>query len=45
VASHEESNPARWDLKRLAKGMAEDEQLAASGLEAWAGALEAEDRH
>jgi predicted DNA-binding antitoxin AbrB/MazE fold protein len=37
-------DPARWDLKRLAKGASEDEALAATGLDAWADALEAEDR-
>jgi predicted DNA-binding antitoxin AbrB/MazE fold protein len=37
-------DPARWDLKRLAQGAAEDQALAASGLDAWADALEAEDR-
>jgi predicted DNA-binding antitoxin AbrB/MazE fold protein len=36
-------DPARWDLKRLAQGASEDEALAASGLDAWADALEAED--
>jgi predicted DNA-binding antitoxin AbrB/MazE fold protein len=35
---------ARWDLKRLAQAGTEDEALAASGLDAWADALEAEDR-
>jgi predicted DNA-binding antitoxin AbrB/MazE fold protein len=34
----------RWDLKRLAQTAAEDEALAASGLDEWADALEAEDR-
>jgi predicted DNA-binding antitoxin AbrB/MazE fold protein len=37
-------DPARWDLKRLAQAAAEDEALAASGLDGWANALEAEDR-
>jgi predicted DNA-binding antitoxin AbrB/MazE fold protein len=37
-------DPARWDLTRLAQAAAEDEALAASGLDAWADALEAEDR-
>jgi predicted DNA-binding antitoxin AbrB/MazE fold protein len=37
-------DPARWNLKRLAQVAAEDEALAASGLDAWADALEAEDR-
>jgi predicted DNA-binding antitoxin AbrB/MazE fold protein len=37
-------DPARWDLKRLAQGASEDEALAATGLDAWADALEAEDR-
>jgi hypothetical protein len=31
-------------MKRLAQAAPEDEALAASGLEAWADALEAEDR-
>jgi hypothetical protein len=35
---------ARWDMKRLAVGNAEDETLASSGLDACAGALDAEDR-
>ena len=35
---------ARWDLKRLAQSAAEDEALAACGVDAWAGALEVEDR-
>jgi hypothetical protein len=35
---------ARWDLKRLAQSAAEDETLAASGVDAWADALEVEDR-
>ena len=37
-------DPARWDLKRLAHAASEDETLAASGLDAWADALETEDR-
>lgn len=36
-------DPARWDLNRLAQTAAEDEALAATGLDAWADALEAED--
>jgi predicted DNA-binding antitoxin AbrB/MazE fold protein len=36
-------DPARWDLKRLGQAAGEDQALAASGLEAWADALEAED--
>ena len=35
---------SRWDLKRLAAGAAADETLAATGLDAWADALDAEDR-
>jgi predicted DNA-binding antitoxin AbrB/MazE fold protein len=35
---------SRWDLKRLAAGAADDETLAATGLDAWADALDAEDR-
>lgn len=34
----------RWDLKRLATGTPEDETLAAVGLDAWADALDVEDR-
>jgi predicted DNA-binding antitoxin AbrB/MazE fold protein len=37
-------DPTRWDLKRLAAGAAEEETLAASGLDSWADALDAEDR-
>ena len=37
-------DPARWDMKRLAVGSVEDETLAGAGLDAWADALEAEDR-
>jgi predicted DNA-binding antitoxin AbrB/MazE fold protein len=35
---------ARWDLKRLAQGAADDEALAQDGLDVWTDALEAEDR-
>jgi predicted DNA-binding antitoxin AbrB/MazE fold protein len=35
---------SRWDLKRLAAMATEDEALAASGLDGWVDALEAEDR-
>jgi predicted DNA-binding antitoxin AbrB/MazE fold protein len=35
---------SRWDLKRLASAAAEDEALAASGLDAWADTLEDEER-
>jgi predicted DNA-binding antitoxin AbrB/MazE fold protein len=31
----------RWDMKRLAAGVADDETLAATGLDAWADALDA----
>jgi predicted DNA-binding antitoxin AbrB/MazE fold protein len=34
----------RWDMKRLTAGGAEDETLAAAGLDAWADALDGEDR-
>jgi predicted DNA-binding antitoxin AbrB/MazE fold protein len=37
-------DPTRWDMKRLAAAAAEDETLAAAGLDAWADALDAEDR-
>ena len=37
-------DPTPWDMKRLAVDRAEDETLAAAGLDAWAGALDAEDR-
>ena len=37
-------DPARWDLKRLAQAASEDEALAASGLDALADGLEAQDR-
>jgi predicted DNA-binding antitoxin AbrB/MazE fold protein len=37
-------DPARWDMKRLAVGSTEDESLASTGLDAWADALDAEDR-
>jgi predicted DNA-binding antitoxin AbrB/MazE fold protein len=37
-------DPARWDMKRLAVGSTEDETLASAGLDAWADALDAEDR-
>jgi predicted DNA-binding antitoxin AbrB/MazE fold protein len=36
-------DPIRWNLKRHAEAVAEDEALAASGLDAWADALDAED--
>jgi predicted DNA-binding antitoxin AbrB/MazE fold protein len=35
---------SRWNLERLAEGASEDVALAATGLDAWADALEAEDR-
>ncbi|MBI5515504.1 MAG: hypothetical protein HY909_17115 [Deltaproteobacteria bacterium] len=38
------SDPARWDLARLASSSSEDEDLAATGLDEWAVALESEDR-
>jgi predicted DNA-binding antitoxin AbrB/MazE fold protein len=37
-------DPIRWDMKRLVADAAEDETLAAAGLDAWADALDAEDR-
>jgi predicted DNA-binding antitoxin AbrB/MazE fold protein len=37
-------DPTRWDMKRLAVGSTEDETLASTGLDAWADALDAEDR-
>jgi predicted DNA-binding antitoxin AbrB/MazE fold protein len=37
-------DPARWDMKRLAVRGTEDEALARAGLDAWADALDAEDR-
>ncbi|HSY24079.1 MAG TPA: antitoxin family protein [Polyangiaceae bacterium] len=37
-------DPTRWDRKRLAAGVTEDEALAAAGLDAWADALDGEDR-
>ena len=42
VLRHPDST--RWDMKRLATGAAEDETLAAAGLDAWADAVDAEDR-
>lgn len=37
-------DPARWDLKRLARtGEEEDRALSEQGLDAWADALDAED--
>ena len=38
------SDPARWDLKRLASEPDEDRALAEADLAEWADALEAEDR-
>jgi predicted DNA-binding antitoxin AbrB/MazE fold protein len=35
---------SRWDLQRLAQTAPDDAALAAAGLDAWADALEAEDR-
>ena len=35
---------ARWDLARLASRPTEDTDLAAAGLDAWADALDSEDR-
>ena len=35
---------SRWDLGRLSKSVAADEQLAEEGLEDWASALDREDR-
>jgi predicted DNA-binding antitoxin AbrB/MazE fold protein len=37
-------DPARWDMKRLAVGSTEEATLASAGLDAWADALDAEDR-
>jgi predicted DNA-binding antitoxin AbrB/MazE fold protein len=37
------ADPARWDLARLAHGAAEDEALAAAGLDGWRDTLEGED--
>jgi predicted DNA-binding antitoxin AbrB/MazE fold protein len=38
-------DPSRWDLDRLSRsGAADDEQLAEQGLGDWAGALDREDR-
>jgi predicted DNA-binding antitoxin AbrB/MazE fold protein len=33
----------RWDMKRLTAGAAEDETLAAAGLDAWADGLDGQD--
>lgn len=38
------SDPARWDLTRLASEPREDRALAEAGLAGWADALDAEDR-
>ncbi|MBX3228271.1 MAG: antitoxin family protein [Labilithrix sp.] len=38
------SNPARWDLTRLATAADEDRALAEAGVAEWADALAAEDR-
>jgi predicted DNA-binding antitoxin AbrB/MazE fold protein len=38
------SDPARWDLDRLAQGADEDLALAEAGLGAWADALDERDR-
>jgi predicted DNA-binding antitoxin AbrB/MazE fold protein len=35
---------ARWDLARLAGALSEDEELAETGLQAWADDLDAQDR-
>jgi predicted DNA-binding antitoxin AbrB/MazE fold protein len=35
---------SRWDLRRLAHATSEDAALASAGLDAWADALETEDR-
>ena len=35
---------SRWDMKRLTAGAADDEALAAAGLDVWADGLDAEDR-
>lgn len=39
------SDPSRWDLARLASAPEEDAALAASGLDDWADALDAADKH
>jgi hypothetical protein len=38
------SDPKRWDLKRLSAVPTEDVELATTGLDTWADALDAEDR-
>jgi predicted DNA-binding antitoxin AbrB/MazE fold protein len=38
------SDPSRWDRKRLASELVEDRTLAATGMDEWGDALEAEDR-
>ena len=38
------SDPARWNLKRLASAANEDVELASAGVDTWADALDAEDR-
>jgi predicted DNA-binding antitoxin AbrB/MazE fold protein len=38
------SDPKRWDLKRLAAVPTEDVELATTGLDTWADALDTEDR-
>lgn len=37
-------DPSRWNFTRLARGAAEDESFASTGLDAWADELEGEDR-
>jgi predicted DNA-binding antitoxin AbrB/MazE fold protein len=39
------SDPSRWDLARLASAPEEDLALAASGLDDWADALDASEKH
>lgn len=37
------ADPSRWDLKRLAAASAEDDELAATGLDTWTENLDHED--
>jgi predicted DNA-binding antitoxin AbrB/MazE fold protein len=36
-------DPTRWDLDRLARGNAEDSELAAEGIQEWSDSLDRED--
>ncbi len=38
-----QADPSRWDLVRLAAGSAEDDDLAAAGLDTWTASLDHED--